>query len=88
MTVESGGCHGFQYQYKLDNQRQPDDVLFSKGGARVVVDYSSLPLVAGATLTYVQKVVGRYFQITSNPNAAGGCGCGVSFNFSPPPTSQ
>jgi iron-sulfur cluster assembly accessory protein len=38
ITVEGGGCAGFEYKLKLDAEQQPDDVLVEKDGATVVVD--------------------------------------------------
>lgn len=38
ITVEGGGCAGFEYKLKLDKDRLPDDVLIEKNGANVVVD--------------------------------------------------
>lgn len=79
VTVSGGGCSGFQYGFKLDATRGPDDRVFEQGGVKVVVDEASLELVKGSTLDFVEDLVGSYFKM-SNPNAVSTCGCGTSFS--------
>ena len=79
LAVEGGGCSGFQYRFKLDAARNADDRVFENGGVRVVVDETSLDLLGGATLDFVEDLVGSYFKMT-NPNAVSTCGCGSSFS--------
>ena len=79
VTVSGGGCSGFQYGFKLDSTQNADDRVFEHGGVRVLVDETSLDLVGGATLDYVEDLVGSYFKMT-NPNAVSTCGCGSSFS--------
>jgi iron-sulfur cluster insertion protein len=79
VTVSGGGCSGFQYGFKLDATKAPDDRVFEQGGVKVVVDEASLELVKGATLDFVEDLVGSYFKMT-NPNAVSTCGCGTSFS--------
>ena len=80
VAVEGGGCSGFQYTFKFDNQKNEDDLVFKKNGIEVVVDQISLELVHGGTLDYVEELIGSYFQVT-NPNASSSCGCGTSFSI-------
>ncbi|CAG8455997.1 3868_t:CDS:10 [Paraglomus occultum] len=76
VTVDSGGCHGFQYLYDLTeaDKLQQDDVLFEKNGAKVVVDMTSLELINGAKLDYTEELVGSQFKVIDNPRAATACG--------------
>lgn len=53
--------------------------VFEKDGVEVVVDSTSLDLIRGATVDYSEDMMRAAFQIVNNPNAEGGCGCGVSF---------
>ena len=54
--------------------------LFEKDGARVVVDQSSLQLLAGSTVDYEDEMMKSAFVVTDNPQSAQGCGCGTSFS--------
>ena len=80
VAVEGGGCSGFQYIFKFDTERNNDDLVFEKNGVEVVVDETSLELVTGGRLDYVEELIGSYFQI-ANPNASSPCGCGTSFSI-------
>ena len=44
VSVEGGGCSGFQYKLDLeeDGQAGEEDVLVERDGARVMVDQTSL----------------------------------------------
>ena len=76
--VSGGGCSGFQYGFAFDDNVGAEDRLFERGGAKVVIDETSLELLAGAQIDYVEDLVGASFQI-KNPNAKSSCGCGNSF---------
>ncbi|AWB06999.1 iron-sulfur cluster insertion protein ErpA (plasmid) [Azospirillum humicireducens] len=78
LTVSGGGCSGFQYGFSFDETATDEDHVFEKDGTKVVTDDSSLDLLAGATLDYVEDLMGAAFQI-KNPNATASCGCGNSF---------
>jgi iron-sulfur cluster insertion protein len=80
IAVSGGGCSGFQYGLTLDEETNPDDVVFEHGGVRVVVDDVSLDLLNGAAIDFVEDLMGASFQIR-NPNAASSCGCGNSFSI-------
>ncbi|CAI9120313.1 iron-sulfur cluster insertion protein ErpA [Brytella acorum] len=80
VSVEAGGCNGFQYQFRLDRERRDDDILIKRDSAEVLVDPVSMDLLAGAELEFVDKLMGAHFTI-SNPNAATSCGCGTSFSL-------
>jgi iron-sulfur cluster insertion protein len=78
LSVSGGGCSGFQYGFSFDNARQAEDHLFERDGVKMVVDETSLELLAGAEVDYVEDLVGSSFQV-KNPNATSSCGCGSSF---------
>ena len=76
--VKSGGCSGYSYGMALDERRLEGDRVFEEGGARVVVDPKSWPLLRGSEIDYVENMMGGGFHVT-NPNATSACGCGSSF---------
>lgn len=80
ITVEGGGCSGFQYRFDLTASPAPDDSVFERSGARVLVDPVSLPYLAGSEIDYVDDLIGASFKI-KNPNATQSCGCGTSFSL-------
>lgn len=78
VAVLAGGCSGFQYKFELDGAPQPDDAVIEQAGARVLVDPTSLDLLAGAQLDYTDELMSSHFAVR-NPNATSACGCGTSF---------
>ena len=78
LTVEGGGCSGFQYKFDLADATDSDDAVSETDGVRLVVDPVSLDLVAGSTVDFVESLGGAAFKV-ENPNATAGCGCGSSF---------
>ena len=78
LSVEGGGCSGFQYKFGLDDAAEGDDLVVEQGGVTLVVDPVSLDLVAGSVVDYVESLGGAAFKV-ENPNASAGCGCGSSF---------
>ncbi|MBP6362796.1 MAG: iron-sulfur cluster insertion protein ErpA [Novosphingobium sp.] len=79
LSVEGGGCSGFQYKFGLDDAPEGDDLIVEQDGVTLLVDPMSLELVAGSEVDYVESLGGSAFKV-SNPNAASGCGCGSSFS--------
>jgi iron-sulfur cluster insertion protein len=79
LSVEGGGCSGFQYKFGLAETPEGDDSVSETDGVRLLVDPVSLDLVAGCVVDYVESLGGSAFQV-SNPQAASGCGCGSSFS--------
>ncbi|HEX8402761.1 MAG TPA: iron-sulfur cluster insertion protein ErpA [Allosphingosinicella sp.] len=80
LSVEGGGCAGFQYRFGLADRVESDDLATARDGVTLVVDEISLDLVRGSAVDYVESLGGASFQVT-NPNAASGCGCGTSFSI-------
>lgn len=80
VSVEGGGCSGFQYKFDLIKEGEPDDLLIERDGARVVVDPVSLDFVKGAELDFVDDLIGASFKM-KNPNVTASCGCGTSFTL-------
>ena len=80
VSVEGGGCSGFQYRLDLVQDQAPDDIMIERDGARVVVDPISLGFVRGAEIDFVDELIGASFKI-NNPNITASCGCGTSFSI-------
>lgn len=89
ITVESGGCHGFQYLMSLVNFStisSSDDTVFEASdgsGAKVVMDEPSLELLKGSKVDYTMELIGSQFKVVGNPAASSSCGCGTSFDIRP-----
>ncbi|MEP2990672.1 MAG: iron-sulfur cluster insertion protein ErpA [Parasphingorhabdus sp.] len=79
LSVEGGGCSGFQYRFGLAEAIEDDDTVVEESGVKLAVDEISLDLVRGSAVDFVESLGGSAFQVT-NPNAASGCGCGSSFS--------
>ena len=79
LSVEGGGCSGFQYKFELAAAAETDDVIAETAGVKLVVDPISLDLVRGASVDFAESLGGAAFKVT-NPLAASGCGCGTSFS--------
>jgi iron-sulfur cluster assembly accessory protein len=78
ISVAGGGCSGFQYVFDVDRDQTPDDLVIERDGAKVLIDETSLDLLEGCTIDFVDDLIGQSFRIT-NPNATSSCGCGTSF---------
>ena len=76
--VTGGGCSGFQYGMAFENQMEEGDMVFESRGVRVYVDQASAMYLEGATVDYVDSLMGGGFRI-ENPNAVSTCSCGQSF---------
>jgi iron-sulfur cluster assembly accessory protein len=80
LSVEGGGCSGFQYKFDLAPNPETDDLVSETDGVKLVVDPVSLDLVSGSVVDFVESLGGAAFRV-ENPNAAAGCGCGSSFGI-------
>lgn len=80
LSVEGGGCSGFQYKFDLADVADGEDSVTETDGVKLVVDPVSLDLVSGCTVDFVESLGGAAFKV-ENPQAAAGCGCGSSFGI-------
>jgi iron-sulfur cluster assembly protein len=78
VSVNDGGCSGYQYALDVTNTPQEDDLVIEQGRVRVYVDQQSAPLLEGVVIDYVEGLIESGFKF-SNPNATDTCGCGQSF---------
>jgi iron-sulfur cluster assembly accessory protein len=81
VSVEGGGCSGFQYKFDLvPGVAAGDDVVLERDGATVLIDAVSMEYMAGSQIDFVDDLIGAAFKI-SNPKAVASCGCGTSFTL-------
>jgi iron-sulfur cluster insertion protein len=81
VSIDGGGCSGFQYAFAFDENINDDDTVIEKNGAIMLVDVTSMQYLNGAEVDYLEGLEGARF-IVNNPNAASTCGCGSSFSIS------
>lgn len=80
ISVNGGGCSGFSYAFDVEQTRTNDDFAIERDGATVLVDPVSLEYMGGATIDFVNDLIGQSFKI-ENPQATSSCGCGTSFSL-------
>ena len=80
VSVEGGGCSGFQYKFDVEHAQAADDIVISRDGATVLIDQISLGYLAGSEIDFVDDLIGASFKV-ANPNATASCGCGTSFSI-------
>jgi len=80
VSVEGGGCSGFQYQFAISPAPGDEDAVIERDGARVAIDPASMGFLAGAEIDFVDDLMGQSFRV-ENPNATASCGCGTSFSI-------
>jgi iron-sulfur cluster assembly accessory protein len=79
VSVEGGGCSGFQYRFEVDSSRADDDIAITRDGATVLIDQISYGYLAGSEIDFVDDLIGASFRV-NNPQATASCGCGTSFS--------
>ena len=80
ISVEGGGCSGFQYKFDVEHAKAEDDLVVERDRAVVLIDPASLPFLAGSEVDFVDDLIGASFRVI-NPNATASCGCGTSFSI-------
>jgi iron-sulfur cluster assembly accessory protein len=80
VSVEGGGCSGFQYKFDMDRDKADDDIVIERNAAVVLIDPMSLGYLGGSEIDYVDDLIGASFKVI-NPNIKAACGCGTSFSL-------
>jgi iron-sulfur cluster assembly accessory protein len=80
ISVNGGGCSGFQYAFDVERIQQAEDLRVERDGAAILVDDVSLQYMDGAVVDFVDDLIGQSFKI-ENPQATASCGCGTSFSL-------
>ncbi|XP_065184514.1 iron-sulfur cluster assembly 2 homolog, mitochondrial-like [Sycon ciliatum] len=81
VSVDGGGCSGWQYKFTLDSTVNEDDLVIEEQGVKVLVDTVSLDVMKGSKIDYQQELIRSAFVVIDNPQAEQGCSCGVSFSL-------
>ena len=71
LSINSGGCSGFQYVWETTDKEPHIGNLH--------IDPIAEMYVIGCTIDYVTELGGEYLKVI-NPNASASCGCGESFS--------
>ena len=79
VTVSSGGCSGFQYEFELTDIKKDNDLIFTQESASLITDQISFSFLENAEIDYKNDLIGSSFVI-NNPQASSSCGCGTSFS--------
>jgi iron-sulfur cluster assembly accessory protein len=80
VSVEGGGCSGFQYKFDIERAKADDDLVLARDGAVVLIDPVSVNYMAGSQIDFVDDLIGQSFKINT-PQATASCGCGTSFSI-------
>ncbi len=80
VSVEGGGCSGFQYKFDVDRMQSAEDIAIIREDVTVLIDQVSLAYLAGSEIDFVEDLIGAAFRI-NNPQATASCGCGTSFSI-------
>ena len=78
VSVEGGGCSGFQYKFDMEHSKAADDLVINRDGATILIDPISVNYMAGSEIDFVDDLIGASFKV-KNPQAKASCGCGTSF---------
>jgi iron-sulfur cluster assembly accessory protein len=78
VSVEGGGCSGFQYKFDMERSKAVDDLVINRDNAVVLIDPVSVNYMAGSEIDFVDDLIGASFKV-KNPQAKASCGCGTSF---------
>lgn len=79
ISVNSGGCAGFQYGMSLEDEAKEDDIVLKSDWGSIFIEPESAAKLHGTTVDFTETVAGKGFNF-ENPNAEGKCSCGKSFS--------
>lgn len=77
--IVGGGCSGFSYGFKFEEELEDGDVSVENKGVTLIVDPMSIQYLMGAEVDYEVTLQAAQFVIR-NPNAKSTCGCNQSFS--------
>src|ERR1700675_2852249 len=68
VSVEGGGCSGFQYKFDMERAKAADDLVIARDGAVILIDPVSVNHMAGSEIDFVDDLIGASFKV-KNPQA-------------------
>ena len=80
ISINGGGCSGFQYDFALVEDSKDDDLVVNRDGATMLIDGLSIMYLMGSEVDFTEELAGSMF-VVKNPNATSTCGCGASFSI-------
>ena len=82
ITIDSGGCSGFSYNFSNENSIQNKDIILydhKDSFVKIITDEDSEEFLKNSQLSYVDNLEGSFFSLKLK-NAVSYCGCGTSFS--------
>ena len=76
--VTEGGCSGLNYDVRIAEGPDETETTYVLNGTNVFVSAFSAQYISGMSIDWISSMQESRF-VFENPNATGGCGCGVSF---------
>lgn len=80
VSIDSGGCKGFNYIFKVEETIDKEDKVFEVENSKIVIDQESYDFVKESILDYNDELIKSSFRIKDNPQNSDSCSCGVSFS--------
>ena len=80
LSVNSGGCSGFTYDWQLTSKKEEGDYIIDLDSGNLLIDNISILYLEGMTIDYKKDIFGQRLMI-DNPNVKSMCGCGESFQM-------
>lgn len=74
--VAGKSCCGFRYGLAFDDAAGPSDTIVDAAGIPLAVDERSRPYLDGATVDFVDALMGGGFMVRNPSRDGGGCACG------------
>lgn len=79
VKVGSGGCSGMSYEFVVEGEVAPGDLVHEAFGAKTVVDPKADFFIGGSQVDYEETLMKSGFTV-KNPQATSTCSCGKSFS--------
>lgn len=80
--VTEGGCSGLNYDVQIVEGPDEHETTYVLNGTNVFISPFSAQYINGMRIDWTSSMQESRF-VFENPNATGGCGCGISFTVDP-----
>jgi iron-sulfur cluster assembly protein len=82
LSIKKTGCSGYMYVPEIVNAKNENDIEQCISNLLMYFDASTVELIKGTTVDYIQKSLGVSQLVFTHPQAKSVCGCGESFKLS------